>query len=344
MEFTQMKAMTLAELAKRAGVGVATVDRVLNDRGGVSPAMTKKVLQIAREAGLKRILPEEHRHPWQIEVLLSSNGSFFFQQLAQDFATLADELGYRRLRLHRTLIPENAPEKLAAHIEASSKKMDALIVFAHENPLIYQALATCQARAVPVITLVTDLPDAARLCHVGIDQYKAGRTAGLMLGSMLSQPGEVVLVSGRADYHAHRQRIEGCQAVLAERFPQLHLNAILAGQDERERISRLLEKTLAHTKQIVGLYNTGMGNTQIYEALARHRLSGKVVYVTHELYNTTRLLLEKQVLTLTLDQNTQRHAQLALTLLLRYLEEGEQPDTRQAGKVDFMLFTQENFA
>ncbi|BAN98977.1 hypothetical protein E05_42110 [Plautia stali symbiont] len=69
MEFTQMKTMTLAELAKRVGVGVATVDRVLNDRGGVSPAMTKKILLAAREAGLKRILPEEHRHAWQIEAV-----------------------------------------------------------------------------------------------------------------------------------------------------------------------------------------------------------------------------------------------------------------------------------
>lgn len=338
-----MKAVTLAELAKQLGVGVATVDRVLNDRGGVSPAMSKKILQAARDAGLKRILPEEHRHPWQIEVLLSGNASFFFQQLAQDFAKLADQLGYRRLRLHRTLIPENAPEKLAAHITASSKKMDALIVFAHENPLIYDALAACKARGVPVITLVADLPDAARLCHVGIDQYKAGRTAGLMLGSMLSQPGEVVLMSGRADYAAHRLRIEGFQAVLAERFPQLRLREILAGQDERERISRLLEKTLAASPPIVGLYNTGIGNTQVHEALARHRLDGKVLYVTHELYSTTRRLLQDRVLNLTLDQNTLRHAQLALTLMLRHLEEGDIPDTYQPGRVDFMLFTQENF-
>ena len=337
-----MKATTLAGLAKRAGVGVATVDRVLNDRGGVSPAMTRKVLQAAREAGLKRILPEEHRHSWQIEVILSGNGSFFFQQLAQEFARLADALGYRRVRLHRTLIPEDAPEKLAAHIDAGSKRMDGLIVFAHASPLIYQALASCQARGVPVITLVSDLPDAPRLCHVGIDQYKAGRTAGLMLGSMAASTGDVVLISGRADYLAHQQRIEGFQQVLAERFPQLRLREILAGQDDRERISRLLEKTLAGSRQIAGLYNTGMGNTQIYEALARHRLCGSTVYVTHELYATTRQLLQQRILTLALDQNTQRHAELALTLLLRHLEEREQPDTYAPGKVDFMLYTQEN--
>ncbi|EOG6844893.1 hypothetical protein ACLH0R_005748, partial [Klebsiella oxytoca] len=32
-----MKSISLAALAKRIGVGVATVDRVLNERGGVSP-------------------------------------------------------------------------------------------------------------------------------------------------------------------------------------------------------------------------------------------------------------------------------------------------------------------
>ncbi|MBN0941292.1 helix-turn-helix domain-containing protein, partial [Pseudomonas aeruginosa] len=56
----------MAMLARQIGVGVATVDRVLNERGGVSPQTTRKVLQAAREAGLKRILPEEHRFPWQI--------------------------------------------------------------------------------------------------------------------------------------------------------------------------------------------------------------------------------------------------------------------------------------
>ena len=68
--------MSLKEIARRAGVGLATVDRVLNERGGVSPLKVRKVLQAARESGMKRILPEEHRQPWQIEVLISSNDAF----------------------------------------------------------------------------------------------------------------------------------------------------------------------------------------------------------------------------------------------------------------------------
>jgi len=337
-----MKRMTLSNLARAAGVGVATVDRVLNDRGGVSPAMTKRVLEAARAAGLNRILPEAHRQPWQIEAILSGADAFFFQQLAHDFQQLADALGYRRLRLQRTFIAENAPEKLAAHILASSRRMDGLMVFAHEHPAIYQALSECKARGVPVITLVSDLPDADRLLHVGINQLQAGRTAGLIMGSMLARTGEVLTISGRVDYRAHRQRIEGFRDVLQQRFPHLALREALAGLDDRTRISKLLEKALASSSSIVGIYNTGLGNREIAEALARHRRERDVVYITHELYATTRRLLQQRILTLTLDQNTQRHAQLALSLLLQKLEKGGDFSTYEDGRVDFMLYTQEN--
>ncbi|KAB8312869.1 LacI family transcriptional regulator [Erwinia endophytica] len=337
-----MKTMTLDELARVSGVSVATVDRVLNERGGVSPRTTKKVLQAAREAGLKRILPEEHRQPWQIEVMLSGNDSFFFKQLASDFATVATALGYRRIVLHRTFIPESRPDKLAAHIIASSQRCDGLIVFAHEHPAIYDALSVCKRRGVPVVTLVTDLPGAERLCHVGINQLQAGRTAGLMMGNFLKREGEVIMVSGRFEYSAHQQRIQGFRDVLHERFPHLVLKEALAGQESRNTISKLLEKQLVQSKTVVGVYNTGLGNTQVSEALARHRLTDSCILITHELYATTRALFAKGTLALTLDQNTRRHAQLSVDMLLRYLEKGVVP-AAQDGKVKFMLYTAENY-
>ena len=225
-----MKNMSLAMLARQIGVGVATVDRVLNERGGVSPQTTRKVLQAAREAGLKRILPEEHRFPWQIELFLSSNDSFFFPQLAQDFAAVADSLGYRRLTLHRTFVPESQPATLARRIMRSCQQRQGIIVFGNDHPVVHDALRRCREAGVPAITLATDLPGADRLCHVGINQLQAGRTAGLMMGRMTPRPGEVLMVSGREDYSAHRLRIQGFREVLSQRFPHLQLNEVLAGE------------------------------------------------------------------------------------------------------------------
>ncbi|QHP21773.1 LacI family DNA-binding transcriptional regulator [Klebsiella pneumoniae] len=315
-----MKNISLAMLARQIGVGVATVDRVLNERGGVSPQTTRKVLQAAREAGLKRILPEEHRFPWQIEVFLSSNDSFFFPQLAQDFAAVADSLGYRRLTLHRTFVPESQPTTLARRIARSCQQRQGIIVFGNDHPAVHDALRRCREAGVPAITLATDLPGADRLCHVGINQLQAGRTAGLMLGRMTPRPGEV----------------------LSQRFPHLQLSDVLAGEERREQITRLVEQALCRSRNIVGIYNTGLGNTQIAEALARHRREGDVCWITHERYNTTRQQLAKGSLALTLDQNTRQHAQLAIDLMLRHLESGYQPQTYADGKVDFILYSAEN--
>lgn len=337
-----MKSMSLEALAKRIGVGVATVDRVLNERGGVSPETTRKVLQAAREAGLKRILPEERRLPWQIEVFLSGNDSRFFTRLTQDFADVADSLGYRRLTLHRTLVAESAPEKLAKSIIRSSKKRHALIVFGNEHPLVYEALRQCREANVPVITLVTDLPGAQRLCHVGIDQQQAGRTAGRMMGLMAHRPGEVLMLSGRQDFSAHRLRIQGFREVITQRFPHLQLGEVLAGEDNRQRIDRLLEEALRRNCDVVGIYNTGLGNTQVAQALARHRRYGECCWITHERYRTTREQLAQGGTALTIDQHAHQHARLAVELALRHLETGYQPHLFSDGKVEFILYSAEN--
>ncbi len=50
-----------------------------------------------------------------------------------------------------------------------------------------------------------------------------------MLGRMTPRPGEVLMVSGRQDYSAHRLRIQGFREVLSQRFPHLQLSDVLAG-------------------------------------------------------------------------------------------------------------------
>ncbi|XUK73834.1 Transcriptional regulator [Erwinia rhapontici] len=271
-----MKKITLEAVAKQAGVGVATVDRVMNERGGVSPATTRRVLQAAKDAGLKRLLPDEHRQPWKIELLLSSSDAFFFHQLSQDFSQLAGHLGYGHITLHRTLIAEAEPEKLAAQILKAAAQRDGIIIFAHEHPAIFAALEQCQQQQVPVITLVTDLPGAPRLCHVGINQRQAGRTAGLLMGNMLNSPGDIIIISGRFDYLAHRQRVEGFSEVIASKFPHLRVHKVLAALDERQQVGRLLEEQIYQNRKLHGIYNTGLGNREIADVLARHRLLKKI--------------------------------------------------------------------
>ena len=61
----------LADVARLAGVGIATVDRVLNERGNVSPATARKVIEAARQLALPRTLPMPYRRGLRVEVMMA---------------------------------------------------------------------------------------------------------------------------------------------------------------------------------------------------------------------------------------------------------------------------------
>ncbi len=150
------------------------------------------------------------------------------------------------------------------------------------------------------------------------------------------------MVSGRQDYSAHRLRIQGFREVLSQRFPHLQLSDVLAGEERREQITRLVEQALCRSRNIVGIYNTGLAIPRLPRRWPATAGEGDVCWITRERYNTTRQQLAKGSLALTLDQNTRQHAQLAIDLMLRHLESGYQPQTYADGKVDFILYSAEN--
>ncbi len=62
----------IADVARLASVSTATVDRVLNDRGGVKPEKEIKVLSAARRLKLDRILTRRYSRVLRIAVLIQS--------------------------------------------------------------------------------------------------------------------------------------------------------------------------------------------------------------------------------------------------------------------------------
>ncbi|PSJ47206.1 transcriptional regulator [Zobellella taiwanensis] len=333
-----MKKTTIVEIAERAGVGRATVDRVLNERGNVTPATAERVLRAARELGLKRTLPDAWQPLRHLEVVLCDNGASFFRRLEQGFVRAAEVLGKRQLVLHRTLVREPEPERLARLLEQAASRRDGIVLFGPAHPAVATAVNRAGQAGVPVVTLATVLPNTHPLCHVGIDQYAAGRTAGWLLGQLCREPGEVLVVCGRLELTAHRERVRGCLERLARSSPRLQPR-VLEGREQNELIESLVRERLA-AGEVAGLYNTGPGNGIIAGLLERRQLAGRCVFIGHELHPTTQALLRQGKMHLTLDQNPELHAFRALELLICHLERTTPP--AGGGRIDFTLFTPEN--
>ena len=83
---------TVPDIAKQAGVGTATVERVLNGRGGVRPVTAERVVAAARALGYSRRLPDLHRGLLRIDVILVRPETTFFRRLSGAFERIGATL------------------------------------------------------------------------------------------------------------------------------------------------------------------------------------------------------------------------------------------------------------
>ena len=95
----------LKDIAELAGVGIATVDRVLNERGNVSARTAERVLNAARQLDLRRILPASHRRLLRFNVLLPRPELPLITRMNHEFSRQAERID-RSVQIARTVLTD----------------------------------------------------------------------------------------------------------------------------------------------------------------------------------------------------------------------------------------------
>jgi len=305
---------TFSDIAKRAGVGTATVERVLNGRGGVRPVTAEKVIAAARALDYPRRLPGVHRGLLRIEVILVRPETAFFRRLSGAFERISPTLD-PIVRIHRTFLEEADARAIAARIASTEIRRAGLILAVPDHAEIREAVAMVTDHGLPVVHVVTRAAPAAG-DFVSIDNYAAGRTAALFLSRMQARQGTVMALCHPV-YQVHRERMRGFSDFLTE-HPRdgLSFRWIGFGRDEQRRSSALLTDALATWPDLVGLYNVGAANPALAIVLRRHPRGREVFFVGHELTKDSAVALREGVMSIVLDQAPEVQARRAVDMVL----------------------------
>lgn len=121
---------TMRDVAARAGVSLKTVSRVVNDEPGVSPAMTERVQQAARELGFRlnlgaRSLRRSDGRTGTIGLLLADVANPFCSVLHRSIEDLARSRGVAVIAGSLDEQPERERELVSAF---TSRRVDGLIM------------------------------------------------------------------------------------------------------------------------------------------------------------------------------------------------------------------------
>lgn len=310
--------VTLHDVARRAGVGSATVDRVINERGQVSDEITRKVLAAARELGLRRVLPSSYRSMVRVNVVLARPERPLIHRMGIEFQRLAQRLD-RAISIHRTMLKFEGPDRISAAMTRG--EFDAVIVDAPDHPLIHAAIAGLAGQGRPVVTIISDVPGSTRLAYAGTNHYKAGRSAAYFLGRMTPPGvvrGKVIVLCHHLGFHAHAERVRGLTDQLTAEAPHLLLAEIVRGGDDPLLSEIKLKEAFLRHPETVCIYNAGAGNHGVIAAMRANLLPKPPIFIGHELTAYTYACLRDGLMTLTIDQSPELQAQYALEVLMNH--------------------------
>ena len=104
-----------------------------------------------------------------------------------------------------------------------TKKVDGIAIGACDSDALTPYIDKAVDAGIPVVSFDTDAPDSKRAGYIGTDNYKAGEAMGEVLGEALGGKGKVICETGVVSQAGLIQRIDGVQAVLDEKYPDIEI-------------------------------------------------------------------------------------------------------------------------
>lgn len=333
-----MNGPTVHDVAKTAEVSLATVDRVLNNRGGVSAKAEARVKAAVAQTGYVRNLAAANlsrRRIYRFCFVVPSGDTGFV-------ALLHAALGRERARLIEEqiliqIIPTHAFDVAGQVAALRDIDCDAVAIMVSEAPEIQEEVSRLRASGMKVVTLVADLPQSNREAYVGLDNVAAGRTAAEFMGRFLGDIGGILMIAGSSSSRDHNERLMGFRRVMHERFQHLTLLPAVEGNDDAQTVERLVIEA-ATIQPLVGIYAIGAGNKGLVRAV--QGIDAKPVTIVHELTSVSRQGLRDGTIDLVLDQDTSAAVVTAVGIM-RNLTEGRDIPAG-TGKTRLNIFSREN--
>ena len=333
-----MTSPTVRDVAALADVSLATVDRVLNNRKGVSAKAIAKVRAAVAQSGYIRNLAAANlsqRRVYRFCFVVPTGDTGFIALLQNAIEAQRSHLMQRQILIQ--IVPTRAFDVAGQVAVLRSLDCDAVALMVSESPEIQEEVSRLMAAGIQVVTLVADLPQSGRSAYVGIDNVAAGRTAAEFMGRFVHGAGPVLMIAGSLTSRDHTERLMGFRLVMQERFETLGLLPVVEGSDDATTVERLVLAAAA-AQPLAGIYAIGAGNRGLVRAV--NAITPKPVTIVHELTPTSRAGLRDGTITLVLDQDTLA-ATAAAVEIMRQLTEGRDlpPD---AGKIRLNLYCREN--
>jgi LacI family transcriptional regulator len=334
--------LTLKDIAREAGVSVATLDRVLHGLAGVRAETARRVqAAIDRYAFRPSAAGAElarTRRANRFAFVMPEGSNLFMQSILANVAEMSGWLAARRASVETIMADVFNPMALSQTLEGLIGRYDGVAVVALDHQSVRAAIDDLVEAGAFVVTLVSDVPGSRRHHYVGIDNVGAGRTAGSLLGRFLGpRSGKIGVVAGSQSLRDHAERIFGFHQVISLEHPHLDVLAPVEGNDQDEANETITARLLSDHPDLIGVYNVGAGLPGVAKAIMDAGREPRLVFIGHDLTSFSRRYLLRGVVDAVIVQDPGHEARSAIRVLLSLVRNEPMLAEQERIRIDIVM-------
>lgn len=320
------KKVTIYDIAHAAGVSVGTVNRALSGKDRISPATKQLVLDTADKLGYRANSAAQglRRAPITIGAILFCPVDEYVDAIIDGMEATATALEKYNVTVDiRKLEYRSSTECLAKaeeiiHSFAKAGYRGVVLFLSSmldELDAIRALIDEYSEEGICFATVANDIPDSARVVHVGVDAHTAGSMAAEML-EMTCAGGDVALLVASKKSPVNMEYINGFLHYADESvFSDIKIYEHL---DDPARVMAVTEQLLCDNPNLRGIYMATASSVIACDCIRRHGRHDLAI-ITTDLLCETPTMLKERLSTAAIFQNPYRQGKNVLRYLFDYI-------------------------
>jgi LacI family transcriptional regulator len=338
---------TIRDVAGHASLSVSTVNRALHEPEKVREETLRAVLASAEAVGFYGVgsikeSVRSARPKVRIGIQLLQGNRVLYRTLNEALHVAANAVRDHEVILHVSHVDELSPQNVSDELMRLAQHADVVGSVSTEHPLLARTIETLAERGVKTFALISQLSARCNVGYVGLDHWKAGRTAGWAMDRMCrSSSGSIAVLVGNHRYRCQETSESGFRGYFREHPRNVE---ILDAQSTFETASiaqELTERILDEHENLIGIYVAGGGISGVCNALRQNNRAKDLMVVSTDLTEATRAGLLDGTIDMLLSQPIQLMARETIAAMIRAHDGG--PDfPPQTIALPFEIYTSEN--
>ncbi len=315
--------MTVIEIAKRAGVSIGTVDRVLHKRGRVSEDTRKRIQDIIDEVGyqpnpLARHLKRNKRYLIGVLIPELEKESRYWNLIHQGIAAAVEELSAFSFTL--ASFPFTRPDRnslAAAFDKLVDAECDAWIIapVMQEETLI---LLMGVERKVPYVLIDSPLPGSSAISTVAQDPFRGGCLAGRLMELISHSGGPYAVIRPYIEAYNLNERVKGFMSWF-ERRPEVRVLDVICSESDMVETNNILDRLIGETPDLRGFFTVSAIGHKIADFVVARGLKDSLSIIGYDLVAENVARLKGGQLDCLISQRPEEQGRLAVQQIYHHI-------------------------